>query len=409
MNNNKHYKPSSGNSFSRLKRSMLIRAILMVFGSLIIGVILFVVFIEGIFEGSFGHFMVQLFEYFGMSVDEANNTYFYVFMNNKTLWLFVGLTVILAVAFYIALSRLTKYFDEVSLGIDQLVSDKDETIHLSPELDFMEEKLNDVKNKLNQKELEAKEAEQRKNDLVVYLAHDIKTPLTSIVGYLNLLEESPDLPIESRAKYTQITLEKAYRLEELINEFFDITRFNLQSIVLDKTQVNLELMLSQIADEFYPSLEEKGLSTDLQFEGDLVIDGDSQQLARVFNNVIKNAISYSSADSTIVISGNVNISELPTNETPLPNISYTSNSINYNPNNNNKITIKITNSGNNIPAEKLEAIFDKFYRLDQSRATDKGGSGLGLAIAKKIVEAHDGSISANSDNGQTTFTITLPI
>lgn len=404
MNQNKTNNYTTRNSFSKLKRSMMLKSLFIVMGSLVVGLIIFVVFIEGIFQGTFGHFMVDMFQRFGMGVDEANYTYYYVFMNNKTLWVFVGFLVILAIAFYITLSRLTKYFDEVANGVNKLVSDKDEPIHLSPELDFMEEKLNEVKDNLTQKEMEAKEAEQRKNDLVVYLAHDIKTPLTSIVGYLNLLEESPDLPIESRAKYTRITLEKAYRLEELINEFFDITRFNLQSIVLDKTNVNLEIMLSQIADEFFPSLEEKSLSTNLDFQGDLVIDADSQQLARVFNNVIKNAISYSNEGSEIQISA-VNNTGISDNNSDINNVDKDTNgSIS-----NNNVVIQITNTGANIPSEKLTAIFDKFYRLDQSRATDKGGSGLGLAIAKKIVNAHDGDISANSNDGITTFTIILPV
>ena len=121
---------------------------------------------------------------------------------------------------------------------------------------------------------DAREAEQRKNDLVVYLAHDIRTPLTSVIGYLELLKEAPDLPLEQRAKYLSITLDKAYRLEQLINEFFEITRFNLQSIPLNRENIRLSYMLMQMAEEFYPILTPGGKSVRLDVPEDLILPGD---------------------------------------------------------------------------------------------------------------------------------------
>lgn len=125
---------------------------------------------------------------------------------------------------------------------------------ISPRHKDVEEK---IKKELKFKQYVANEAEQRKNDLVVYLAHDLKTPLTSIIGYLSLLDENPDFSVEYRAKYTGIALDKAYRLEQLINEFFDITRFNLQSFPLENNHIDLSLLLRQMAEEFYPVLKEK--------------------------------------------------------------------------------------------------------------------------------------------------------
>ncbi len=222
---------------------------------------------------------------------------------------------------------------------------------------------------------------QRKNDLITYLAHDLKTPLASVIGYLCLLNEAPDMPEAQKEKYTGIALQKAYRLEELINEFFDITRFNLQSLTLNKSKVNLSLMLRQMADEFYPMLVPKGREAIVSAPENLTLTGDADKLARVFNNILKNAIAYSYENSVIEISA----------EKQSENI-----------------VITFTDHGEPIPPQKLETIFEKFYRLDTSRSANTGGAGLGLAIAKQIVTAHGGTITAESNAEHTVFTVKLP-
>lgn len=160
---------------------------------------------------------------------------------------------------------------------------------ISPRHKDVEEK---IKKELKFKQYVANEAEQRKNDLVVYLAHDLKTPLTSIIGYLSLLDENPDFSVEYRAKYTGIALDKAYRLEQLINEFFDITRFNLQSFPLENNHIDLSLLLRQMAEEFYPVLKEKNLTCTVKAEDKVNIIGDSDKLSRVFDNLMRNASNY---------------------------------------------------------------------------------------------------------------------
>jgi two-component system sensor histidine kinase VanS len=245
----------------------------------------------------------------------------------------------------------------------------------------MESKLKTISQTLDKREQEAKSAEQRKNDVVMYLAHDLKTPLTSIVGYLSLLDEAPEMPIGQRAKYVNITLEKAYRLEQLIDEFFDITRYNLQGVALSKENIGLHYMLEQMADEFYPLLSAKGQRITLRAPEDLAIYGDPDKLARVFNNILKNATAYSPEGSQIeitAITGGDNVS------------------------------IEFRNEGG-VPEDKLSYIFDKFYRLDTARATGSGGAGFGLAIAKEIVLLHGGAITAESKNGSMKFTVTLPV
>jgi len=228
----------------------------------------------------------------------------------------------------------------------------------------------------------AEEAEKRKSDLILYLAHDLKTPLTSTIGYLNLLHDSEDLDEAKREAFTQIALTKAMRLETLVEQFSEISKLNLQDIVLVKTYFSLNLLMAQIADEFFPLLEEEGKTVSLAIDEDIQVYGDAGLLARVFNNILQNAIVYSDPHSTISMQAVRRADALE---------------------------VVIANMGETIPPEQLEKIFEKFYRLDESRGSQSGGSGLGLAIAREIVIKHGGTISAQSSYGKTEFIITLPL
>lgn len=240
----------------------------------------------------------------------------------------------------------------------------------------------EIKSTMQRHEQLLKEEAARKNDLIVYLAHDLKTPLTSVIGYLSLLKEVPEMPAEQKAKYVNITLDKAQRLERLMNEFFDITRYNLQQIQLEKEQIDLYYMLVQMTDEFYPILRGHGNTITLQADENLTVYGDAEKLARVFNNILKNAIAYSYPNTEIKVLAHGNEKE---------------------------VCLCFQNKGKTIPEHKLESIFEKFFRLDESRATNTGGAGLGLAIAKEIVTLHGGQILATSENEITSFNITLPV
>lgn len=371
------------NKFSRLKTKIFLQVLITPLLSIVIGVILLNLLIDGILQAPFADGFVKIcMGLFGISDSQAIDIYSRIFRNNKFLWMLFGYSVIMFIMFYRSLSRLIRYFNEVNQGLDYLVEEVDTEITLSPEMEPIEKKLNHVKRVLKERQLDALNAEQRKNDLVVYLAHDIKTPLTSVIGYLSLLDEAPDMPMEQKAKYVKITLDKAFRLEQLINEFFEITRYNLQTILLDKQEINLSYMLMQMADEFYPQLTATGKTTEVNVEDDIMIYGDPDKLARVFNNIMKNAISYGYNNSIITIVAMLQ----DTN-----------------------VLITISNQGNTIPAHKLETIFDKFYRLDDSRTASTGGSGLGLAIAKSIVTAHGGTIRVESQDEHTHFFVVLPI
>lgn len=245
----------------------------------------------------------------------------------------------------------------------------------------VEIKLRDIKLDVVQSRQAAIEAENKKNDLVLYLAHDLKTPLTSVIGYLTLLEECPELSTQQRAKFTGIALDKSYRLEQLINEFFEITRFNIHNITLEKNRIDLNMMIAQITDEFYPMLSEKNLSVDIDIIEHIVMYADSDKIARVFDNLLKNAVNYSYENTVIRVGARIR---------------------------RNKVIIKFRNKSDEIPEDKLERLFDKFYRADTSRTSSTGGSGLGLAIAKQLTELHGGTIRAKSNSDYTDFTVILP-
>lgn len=238
-----------------------------------------------------------------------------------------------------------------------------------------------LKAALLQNERTLKEEATRRNDLVAYLAHDLKTPLTSVIGYLSLLDEAPDMPREQRANYTRITLEKAYRLEKMINEFFEITRYNLQQILVQKEPVDLYYLLVQLTDELLPALEAHGNTVVLRAGESLQISGDADKLARAMGNVLKNAAAYSYPNTEILLSAE---------ETA------------------DSVILRCTNRGKTIPKERLGLLFEKFYRLDEARTTSAGGAGLGLAIAKEIIALHGGTIFADSSDDAVTFTIILP-
>ena len=283
-------------------------------------------------------------------------------------------------AFVFSVSTLHN-FDKTWRSLSAVFSDEQEVRHFSRRFSDVEIALKDMKHSVYRSKQLAALNEARKNDLVMYLAHDLKTPLTSVIGYLTLLQETPDLPPAQRAKYVDITLEKAYRLEMLINEFFEITRYNLQTITLEKNRIDLGMMVNQIVDEFYPMLKEKQLFVSVELPQRIVMLADAERIARVLDNLLKNAVAYSYPESTIRIGAQQK---------------------------DGSVVIRVRNQCDEIPPDKLARLFEKFFRADASRASGLGGSGLGLAISKQIVELHGGTITAQSTPQYTDFTVTLP-
>ncbi len=368
--------------YKKLKRTILIRTSLVAALALAVvyGIVHF--FIDGIFQEVFTDLIMWVFSSMGMDEQAADAFYGRIFMDHKELFLGIGFILLFLILYNIQIKRLLHYLVSVETAIDSLQEEDGEPVKLVPELQPISDKLTALKLTLKEKEYESIQSEKRKNDLVVYLAHDLKTPLTSIIAYLTMLDGQRSMTDEEREKYTHIALEKATRLGELINEFFEITRFNLQEMVLEKEKLNLTVMLEQLADESYGILAAKYLTCWIDADENLIVSGDPDKLARVFDNLLRNAIAYSYQDTQIQIVARQK---------------------------GDQAVITFTNQGHQIPEQKLKAIFEKFYRVDNARSSQTGGAGLGLSIAKTIVELHGGTIEAYSDRSHTSFKVQLPL
>lgn len=367
--------------YRKLKISLLLQTVLITALTVLVGGFLLEYIIDGVYNDDVSEIFIGFLKFFHVKEPDAIRLYWRILGNNKTFFMMIGFLALFALFFYIALSKMITYLEDVEKEIGKLVSRSTEPIHLITELEPIETKLNNIKYTLERQEREVQESEQRKNDLVVFLAHDLKTPLTSIVAYLSMLQSHPELSEAERSKYTGISLEKAIRLGKLIEEFFEITKFNAQDIVLEKTELNLSRMLEQIADEMYGVFQEKRLECQVEAAEDVIVPADPDKLARVFDNLMRNAVAYCDRETTI----HIQVSQ----------------------DKDNAKTVFI-NEGPKIANDKLQHIFEKFFRADNSRSSETGGAGLGLAIAREIVELHGGQIQAQSDDHETRFIVSLP-
>lgn len=334
--------------------------------------------------------LLSLYTIIGFAVMLLSNYVLVLFSSPISTWILGRLDVIFAVylifgfigIFYFYWKKPWGYLNEVISATEIVYEQNDHTIALSEPLREVESQMNQIKMSVLLNQQAVKEAEAKKNELVMYLAHDIRTPLTTIIGYLSLLNEVPDMTKEQKEKYIRIALDKSERLETLINELFEITRYHTNTVQVKKQPVDLYALLSQVIDDFYPALSGKGNTTQISMQDDLTVIGDPEKLARVFNNLLRNAASYCYANTEINI------------------IAYKKGS---------HAVVIFKNHGPTIPSEQLNKIFDKFNRLDEARTSDTGGAGLGLSIAKEIINLHGGEITVQSQAEEITFTVTLPL
>lgn len=374
--NKKKEKISS--DYNQLQTKIFLRTAIMMFAAVVLTFGFYGLFLEGHFANAVVGFLNR---FIYKDYNTALQVYQRIFRNNMDWLILFAILAVFLIILRIYLESFTKYFNEINRGIDAIIEENTGDVVLSSELAATEKKINYIKHTLEQRKLTAEAAEQRKNDLVVYLAHDLKTPLTSVIGYLTLLRDENKISEELRQKYLSISLEKAEHLEDLINEFFEITRFNLSNITLEYSRVNLTRLLEQLTFEFKPMLLEKNLECILKIAPDMMIKCDVNKMQRVFDNLLRNAVNYSFDNDKIYITASQEEKH---------------------------ISIRFTNRGNTIPKEKLERIFEQFYRLDTARSSKSGGAGLGLAIAKEIVERHNGIITARSEDETIEFEVILP-
>lgn len=283
-------------------------------------------------------------------------------------------------------NKFVTYVREIISGVERMKSgDLMEEIPVRGEDEFSEiaASINEMRHNLYETMEAQKAVEKTKDELITNVAHDLRTPLTSILGYLDLLTQGDFLTEEQKQKYLGIVSSKAKQLETLVKDLFDYTRYDRNKVKIKKEILDLNLFVPQLVDEFYPSFMDHQLECRTDFyEGALNIEGNGELLARAIGNLISNAIKYG-ADGKLV--------EVHTGLKDK------------------KAFVAIVNYGKIIPAKDLDKIFDKFYRVENSRSLKTGGTGLGLAIAKNIINLHEGNIWATSDESGTRFQIELPV
>jgi len=316
-------------------------------------------------------------------IPEATITYNTINTSNSSLALILTFIVFI-VSFVIITNNKMKYLDEIAIGLKIIASGNlnyriqekgtDEIKNIAYNINYMAKEIGE---KINTE----RDAEKTKADLITNVSHDLRTPLTSVMGYIGLVIQNRYKDEEEMQEYLNIAFSKAERLKLLIEDLFEYTKLNNNGITLTKTKVNLSEFLSQLIEELTPLFDENKLTVYRKFETEKIsVLIDTLKMLRVFENLITNAIKYSYKPGEILIG----VYEK-----------------------NNTVIVVFRNKGDHLSKEKAEKLFDRFYRLDESRNTNTGGSGLGLAISKNIVELHEGKIWAESVGDNISFYVQL--
>ena len=300
------------------------------------------------------------------------------------LYILIGI-LIFSVSFALMQHRQVQYMQKLSIAMHKISNgDLTTTVDIEGdnELSQMAMELNQMAEQVRSLMEREREAERTKNDLITNVAHDLRTPLTSIIGYLELLSSNRPLDEEMRKKYLSIAYQKSCHLQVLIEDLFGFTSLGYGKITAKMAELDIVNLFAQLLDEFYPIFEQNHLEYSYNTNvPSKIIVGDGTLLARLFDNLLNNAVKYGNDGKMINVILNAE-------ETA--------------------VTIQVINFGSIIPANELNTIFEKFYRMEQSRSTQTGGTGLGLAIAKNIVDVHNGSITAESSLNGTIFKVVLP-
>lgn len=289
-----------------------------------------------------------------------------------------------AIAFTFLENKKNRYINYLYSTIKQM-SDGDLSTEISvesdDELSGMAHNLNLMRIRLRKLIDNERDSEKTKNELITNIAHDLRTPLTSILGYLEILVNDKSLDNTKRDEYTHIAYEKSKKLEVLIEDLFSFTKMTYGKLAINVEKIDIVRLLYQLVDELFPLFEKENMTCEINTKiNALLIVADPKLLVRLFENLINNAIKYGKDGKKI----DINIEE-----------------------NEHTVDIKVINYGKLIPKDSIEKLFDKFYRVDKDRSSTTGGTGLGLAIAKSIVELHGGKILVTSDFRGTIFNVSL--
>lgn len=303
---------------------------------------------------------------------------------------FFGLTGICLFIFYFVVLQwfLFNYLNVVNETVKKIANGQLQFNHQIPmrhnnPFSNLAQNVNQLSSRLENALEEERRAEQTKNELITNVSHDLRTPLTSVIGYLGLIEQDRYRDEIELRYYVQIAYEKSQRLHVLIDDLFEYTRMRHDSVTLHKEQVNIVELLGQLLAQYHLSLQEAGMNSHMTSSKPVImLEADPAMLARVFENLIANAMHYGKDGRRLELH-----TELVGRE----------------------VAVDVINYGEPISSLDLPHLFDRFYRVDKSRTQWKGGSGLGLAICKSIVEKHGGRIEVTSTMERTVFRIYLPV
>lgn len=225
--------------------------------------------------------------------------------------------------------------------------------------------------------------EKSKDELITNVSHDLRTPLTSIIGYLGLIEDKQYRSEEDILKYTHTAYEKAKQMKTLVDDLFEYTKVQQHGAPVNIMQLDLNQLIEQLTASFELEAQHRGIEiTSSVIPSPLMIEADPEKLGRVFNNLVSNAFKYGNGASYIRINARQE---------------------------NDMVVVKVANDGTPIPEKALDHLFERFYRAEASRSRATGGTGLGLAIVKSIVDLHHGSVKVTSNEDETAFIVTLPL
>ena len=298
-----------------------------------------------------------------------------------------------SVYFVFFTKKIVDYFEQIDRGIEEFSEgnfDIEFEVRNEDELSNMARNLNRTTGEINRILAKERDEEKSRKEFITCIAHDLRTPLTSVIGYLQLVmakahasRSNEELQIKNE-EYVKIAYEKAIRLHGLIEELFSFTKTDSTELRLHLTEIDVVKLMEQLADECYPSLQEAGLALEFKTSAEVIkIEADGELMARAIANLLTNGIKYGKDGKKIII-------DL------------------YRENENSDLHIRIINYGRLIPEKDIDHIFDKFYRVEDSRSLQTGGAGLGLAITQNIVKLHGGCVNVKSDLSGTVFEIVLP-